>query len=227
MSNPHSVYVGTSDRRRKDQPLNGGERFGRLVAQHFSHLSSRGQRMWVFACDCGGTVTTRCSSVIRQGVTSCGCLRVERVKVSSRKHGGIADHPVEHRTWAAMMRRCRDPKNKAFARYGGRGITVCDRWSEFANFLADMGPRPTGRYSLDRIDNDKGYSPENCRWALFEVQGNNRSSNRKVVIDGVEMTVAQASRASGISPELAKMRLDKGWNVEQAFRPARTYKRSV
>jgi hypothetical protein len=120
-------------------------------------------------CECG---TDALIPFGQWGVTrSCGCLKRETTIARSTKHG-MADSS-EYDIWAAMIQRATNPKNARYADYGGRGIGVCERWLEFANFYADMGPRPDGR-SLDRTDNDRGYSPENCRWATASEQRLNR-----------------------------------------------------
>jgi len=98
-----------------------------------------------------------------------------------------------------MKKRCFNPNYERFDRYGGRGITVCERWLDFDNFYADMGPRPSPQHSLDRENNDGDYEPNNCRWATKLEQANNTSINRFVIVDGISMTVAQAARVTGLS----------------------------
>ncbi|WP_327421881.1 hypothetical protein OG763_15195 [Streptomyces sp. NBC_01230] len=105
---------------------------------------------------------------------SCGCLRREVTTQRSTTHG--YSYSSEYRTWGDMVARCTNPNHKRWADYGGRGITVCDRWKNFANFLADMGERPVGR-ELDRIDNNRGYEPDNCRWTDRSTQQKNRPSS--------------------------------------------------
>jgi hypothetical protein len=119
-----------------------------------------------------------------------------------------------------MMARCYNPNIWTFERYGGRGITVCDRWKGsdgFSNFLSDVGMRPSPKHSLDRIDNDKGYFPENCRWVKHVEQCNNRSSNRRIEIDGTTKTLAEWSREYGINQTTAAQRLKSNWCVKCAF----------
>lgn len=123
----------------------------------------------------------------------------------------------EYNAWSSMKKRCLSPNSRNYASYGGRGITVCDRWSSsFEAFFADMGPRPSG-YSLDRIDNDGPYSPENCRWADKWQQASNRRDNHLVEINGAVMTVTDAARQVGANVETVRTRLSRGWSIERAL----------
>lgn len=116
-----------------------------------------------------------------------------------------------------MVRRCRETTHFAYSRYGGRGITVCDRWASFDNFFADMGAKPEGR-SLDRINNNGNYEPTNCRWATKYEQDNNRRSNRLFTVNGVTRTIAEWSRHTGIKAgRLYDRVLTNGWSMERAI----------
>lgn len=117
-----------------------------------------------------------------------------------------------------MRQRCNDPGSKSYARYGGRGIKVSERWDSFPNFLADMGSRPSPRHSLERIDNAKGYEPGNARWATATEQANNRRSSRLITYQGETLTSAEWTRRTGLARHIIEQRLDKlGWSVERAF----------
>lgn len=120
-----------------------------------------------------------------------------------------------HYSWRAMHARCSDESHKDYQRYGGRGVVVCDQWAKFESFLEDMGERPEGM-TLGRIDNEKGYSPENCRWEGILQQQNNKTTNRTVLIDGKSKTVAEWSREHGISVTLAHGRIHAGWDPAEA-----------
>jgi hypothetical protein len=150
-----------------------GQRFGRLLVLGKSSMRLSGRdTAWDCACDCGTNKTVR-GYLLRTGQTkSCGCIGRERIGALRRTHGlrGTA----EYRTWAMMRVRCHNERNPAYKWYGGRGIRICDRWSSFESFLADMGPRPSLKHSLDRIDSDGDYEPGNCRWADTKTQGRNR-----------------------------------------------------
>lgn len=139
--------------------------------------------------------------------------------LSHRKY--MSSHRREHRTWVSMKERCNNPKHPAFQHYGGRGVKVCERWDcgidGFYNFLEDMGPRPDG-YSLDRINSEEGYYPENCRWADNITQQNNKRNNHLVTIKGITKTVTQWSRDFEINPHTAFSRIRKGENGERIFR---------
>jgi hypothetical protein len=126
--------------------------------------------------------------------------------------------------WAGMKRRCLDPKHKRYGDYGGRGITICDRWLEpngqgFLNFLSDMGECPHG-LSLNRIDNDKligGYSPKNCTWSTQKEQCRNKRNNHLIPYNGKEITIAEASEITGIHKATIRRRLAAGWTPEEAL----------
>lgn len=158
---------------RKDET---GNIYGRLSVTCYggTQVKPSGQKYctWVCLCACGNVITVA-ASALRQGATqSCGCLQKERASSSSKKHG--ASRSPSYSSYRKMLERCLIESCAAYENYGGRGITVCDRWLEsYENFLEDMGERPEG-LSLDRIDNSLGYSVENCRWATKSVQGFNR-----------------------------------------------------
>jgi len=154
-----------------------GQRFGRLVVLRVGKKGRKGiHRKWLCQCDCGNFKETRCSNLRSGSVTSCGCVRKKWLRI--RKHGDAmrtnGKPAVEYLAWNNMRDRCENPKNVGFKYYGGRGIVVCERWSKYENFLADMGRKPSPKHSLDRIDVDQNYFKENCRWATRDEQNNNR-----------------------------------------------------
>ncbi len=116
-----------------------------------------------------------------------------------------------------MRQRCKNPKNRSFKHYGARGVTICKRWDDFENFRADLGERPGPLHTLERIDNSKGYSPDNCRWATYVEQNNNRSNCIRLEYKGEVRTLTQWSKRFGVARTTAKLRLDRGFTFEQAF----------
>lgn len=166
-------------------------------------VTGRSGNRWLVQCSCGNSGAVRGSVLNASKSKSCGCLRremgVARGK-ASRKHG--MEGSSEYQAWAQMKHRCSNPNNRMFKHYGGRGITVCERWrNDFAAFYADMGNRPGPWASIDRIDNDGGYEPSNCRWVDAETQNNNTSRNRHLRCSktGRVQTVAQWARELSVT----------------------------
>lgn len=121
----------------------------------------------------------------------------------------------EYNSWKCMMARCYNQGHMHFNSYGGRGIFVCEQWHDFDAFISDMGKRPNG-HSLDRIDNEKGYGPDNCRWATAKQQANNRRNNTVIEVNGVEKTISQWADDLGTSASTVAARINMGWSVEDA-----------
>lgn len=187
-------------------------RFGRLVA--VERAPDRANRpYWECRCDCGRVVTVQASALQNRNTKSCGCLRRESTTKRNTIHGLTKDkgRTPEYSSWANAKGRCFEPNGPGYARYGGRGITMCKEWSDgFAAFLRDMGPKPSSAHSLDRINNDGDYEPGNCRWATRIEQNNNTRRNSFIVVRGARMTVAEAARQFGIHQSCLRERLSKG-----------------
>lgn len=202
-----------------------GQRFGRLTAcfpHSIKRVDGKNPRYYYWCnCDCGISRAVVSGNLTLENTKSCGCLQREQMETrnSARRHGRVKDG--EYRAWAGAKSRCFNQKNHAYSRYGGRGITMCDRWkNSFKNFLEDMGNRLTPNHSLDRIDNDGDYCPENCRWATPTEQANNTHKNHRITIGGFTLTVAEWARKLEVDPDRIHDRLKIGWSeVDAIFLP--------
>lgn len=185
-----------------------------------------GKRQYICRCECGVTKAVAMSH-LRQGKSkSCGCLDRELASARATTHG--MSGTIEYRTWRSMRDRCINPSAAHYDCYGGRGITVCDRWmNSFENFYPDMGPRPSSSHSIDRIDVNGNYDPANCRWATIKQQRRNTRANTVVCYQGKSVCLAEAAELSGISQYTLSMRLRRGWSNDRLFAPVRAIKRSA
>jgi hypothetical protein len=196
------------------------KRFGRLtVIDNGTRLPNR-TRVYECLCECG-VVKKVDGGNLRHGVIkSCGCLRREIVSQSNNNLTHGMRYTPEYQAWINMRRRCdAGPDTREYAYYGAKGITVCERWlNSFEAFYEDMGPRPSPDHSIDRRENDKGYYKNNCRWATWEEQQNNRSNNSVNTVDGVVYSsIAKLAREKNISEATVKARIYKqNMSVEEA-----------
>jgi hypothetical protein len=149
-----------------------------VLRKDTSHDDKRRSAYWICRCACGIEKPINSQALRRGGTGSCGCDRPRRLSDARKTHG--LSRTREYQCWSNMKKRCLDPTNDKFKFYGGRGITVCERWMDFTNFLADMGKSPSSKHSIDRIKNDLNYGPENCQWTTTREQHRNTRRNRWV-----------------------------------------------
>lgn len=203
-----------------------GARFGRLVVtSKTTKRSSSGTVIYSCLCDCGNLKEVDGVNLRRGCTQSCGCLAKEKLAESAKTnrvtHGATAGGklPPTYKSWLTMRRRCNDPSYKDYPRYGGNGIKVCPEWeNSYETFLKDMGKRLKGM-TLDRIDNSKGYSKSNCRWATGLTQMNNTTRNRRILYQGKSLTIAQWARILGMPRARLSARINSlGWSIERAFK---------
>lgn len=198
-----------------------GETFGFLtIVRLFGSIDKRYH--WVARCVCGKEIVVLGKDLTRKrgpSPTSCGCMTKELKAMLMGTHR-MSKHPA-YAVWRSMLARCLRPNHYAYHNYGGRGITICESWQkDFSNFWDDMGATYKPGLTLDRIDNNLGYNPNNCRWVTREVQANNIRRNRLISTPHGIMTAAQAAKRFKIKISTLYYRLDHGWPEEELFIPA-------
>ncbi len=197
-----------------------GQVFTRLTILSPAPSLGNGRR-WVCRCECGKEVVVTSSALNRpNGTRSCGCFKMDLMT----KHGG--SYSREYRCWDSMIRRCHGPSSEKREYYKGRGIQVCERWRDFANFIRDMGVAPSDKHTIDRLDGDKDYQPDNCRWATPKEQARNRRDNTLLTYDGMTLCAKEWSEVMGVGYGTLLNRIKMGWTVEQILlTPTRVYRR--
>lgn len=196
-----------------------GKRFGRLVVLDSKSVfvNDRKRIFWRCICDCGKIKEIKPDHLTDGKIKSCGCLRDETTRKRSLTHGETVGRrrSREYGSWLGAKNRCYSPKSPRFKSYGDRGIRMCERWEKsFSNFLKDMGRCPKG-LSLDRIDVDGNYSPENCHWANADIQSRHRTDNVFLTLNGVTKIEADWARELNIDKRTFNGWLKKGLTIEE------------
>ena len=191
-----------------------GRRFGRLIVVSRAEADGPTTR-WHVRCDCGATKIIAAQS-LRDGVSeSCGCLRREQIAGRNLRHGGSRTR--EYDVWQTMHFRCTNPAARQWSDYGGRGIKVCERWSKYEHFIADMGARPSSSHTIERLDNDGPYAPDNCEWATRSKNNRNRRSTRRLTYLGLTLPMVAWSELLGVPYGRLAARVAEGWSDERVL----------
>lgn len=187
-------------------------RYGKLKLLEKEGLAKKKHKC---ICDCGNITYVNLNNLRNGHTKSCGCLQRKLASKKAKTHG-MSKTP-EYRAYYLMKNRCYNKNYYLYHRYGGRGIDVCERWLEsFENFYLDMGCRPSKNHSLDRIDNNKGYSPLNCRWATNEEQNRNKSNTIMIEINGLVKSLPEWCDEFGVNRNSVRTRIKRGWNPSDA-----------
>ena len=183
--------------------------FDRLTVISRATNNKWNKARWHCQCECGKTTTVTSDKLQSARTKSCGCIRIKHRMTST----------PTYKSWESMRRRCMNSRAHNYYLYGGRGIAVCSRWlNSFENFYEDMGERPVGK-SLDRIDNNGNYEPQNCKWSTPEEQQNNTRHNNNITYNGQTMSLSRWARFTGIERSKLWHRINNGWSVERALTP--------
>lgn len=196
-----------------------GQRFGRYTVLYRYHENDPFNKpLWVCKCDCGNEKVVGGENLRSGQSLSCGCYNREKAAERATKHGGAKAHERLYSIWTNMRKRCNNPKDPAYNYYGGKGVCICDAWSEYMAFKEwALENGYTDNLTIDRIDPDGDYSPENCRWVDMKTQANNKTDNHYVDIGGTVYTIQQWSEIYGIDSRVVNSRINIGWDVVEAI----------
>ena len=199
-------------------------RVTRLTGQRFSHLKVLGRSgnsgkfaAWLCQCDCG-TERVFGGDQLRKGKARiCGINGHTWLAAHPNPPGITTEFKSEHQSWTNMRARCADPKHKKYPAYGGRGITVCERWADFKNFMLDMGRKPEPKFTIEREDVNGNYEPKNCKWISRKDQGRNKRNSVFVTYEGRRILLLDLVEELGLSRNIVYQRLKLGWTLAQAI----------
>lgn len=207
------------------------KKFGRLTAKSVDRTKTR-RIYWNCVCDCGNHCSVASIKLVSGETKSCGCLRKEVTSKRQKKHG--LTKTTLHNAWINMKTRCENPIHNEYFRYGGRGITYCEQWKSFDNFMEwalkngfreDKDNNGRTLLSLDRIDNNANYCPENCKWSTRIEQARNKCNNKNYEYKGKIYCLTELEEISPVRIDTIRRRINKGWSVEKAVEtPSKTYK---
>jgi hypothetical protein len=197
-----------------------GQKFNKLTAIKFSHKVGK-ISYWIFECECGNKKSIVKSKVVNGYTKACGCQLIESHITHGLAHrpkkNQPKNYPKIYTTWMSMKNRCHNKNEPSYKYYGAKGIFVCDEWHEFENFYNDMGEPPTKDHSIDRIDNSKGYSKDNCRWATRKQQHYNKTNNVYFEYEGQLYTLVQLSEKYLINKGTFMSRILRGLDIKAAL----------
>ena len=186
-----------------------GKRFGQLVVLAYSNKDGT-KHKWLCQCDCGNKKLINGGNFRNGKTVSCGCVRLQKTSTHKMSRTKI------YKRWHYMLERCNDPNSIRYPSYGGRGIKVCERWLKFENFYQDMGDPPDGK-SLNRINNDGDYCPENCEWATPKEQQRNTRLNVNLTLNGKTQCISAWAKELGVNNRTLSGRIESGWSDEEAL----------
>lgn len=195
------------------------KRFGRLVILGLAGKNKWRNYQWLCKCDCGKEIIATISNLRSEKTQSCGCLRKEIVMKTMTVHGHFKNRKMTgiYNSWCHMIQRCTNPNNKRYKDYGGRGITICDRWLKFENFNEDMGKSWKPGLMLERRKNELGYFKDNCHWATRKEQQRDRRNNRLITAFSKTQIMIEWAEETGIPYQVIRWRLNNGWPKEKAL----------
>lgn len=187
-----------------------GEKFGRLRVLTRNGNNISGNAIWLCVCDCGSKINVSSNNLRSNHTSSCGCSHIKH------GYGYRKKRPQIYNTWSDMIQRCTNSHTFNYSRYGGRGITICERWRNFENFLEDMPGWEPG-LQIDREDNDGNYCKSNCRWVTRKQNQRNTRRNRLLTFLNKTQCMAEWAEQTGISSSIIWQRLKRGWSIEKTL----------